>query len=327
MPEIKLPKKSRKTASKSKSITLKPARTQKTASTKPNTQAAVPVQTPQPTQTQPNPLPQQNTQTTTPTPIPKPASAQPASIQPQTPQQNAGWDNWGTNTNDPFSGLGSGYDGQNTGFGMQQPGRQSQRAPQQKRQTPEERVQMIKKIYSEILGREPDTRDINYYKYSTLNEEQIKKQLLTSAEHKDLIKKGREYDKLKNQTDQAKTQAKMLEGQIKDQVEEFKQLNILLNEKNSYIQQLRQIHENTQQKVSSVPQCIQQQQESPTTPTLQQQQADTEDTEDTSQSSDSVTKVPPSPPTATFTDEIPQAKPKSSNRIKEVLTQFLSQFF
>ena len=98
---------------------------------------------------------------------------------------------------------------------------------------------MIEKVYNEILCRKPDTRDINYYKYSTLNEEQIKKQLLASAEHKDMIQKGREYEKLKDRSEQLETRVRMLEGQISDHVEEFRELSNLLQEKNRYIQELR----------------------------------------------------------------------------------------
>ena len=110
---------------------------------------------------------------------------------------------------------------------------------QQKRLTPEERVQMIETVYDEILCRKPDTRDINYYKYSTLNEDQIRKQLIASAEHKDMVKKGREYTKLKEHAEQLETRVKMLEGQLRDHVEEFRELSNLLQEKNRQIQQLR----------------------------------------------------------------------------------------
>ncbi|MBN1618859.1 hypothetical protein JW887_06000 [Candidatus Dojkabacteria bacterium] len=113
-------------------------------------------------------------------------------------------------------------------------------APQQpKRLTPEERVEMIEKVFQEVLSRKPDTRDINYYKYSTLDEDQIKKQLINSTEHKDLLTKGREYEQLKTTADQAQTKSRMLEGKIQDQIEEFRQLNILMQEKNRYIVKLR----------------------------------------------------------------------------------------
>lgn len=112
--------------------------------------------------------------------------------------------------------------------------------PQGKRLSPQERVEMIEKVFNEILGRKPDTRDINYYKYSTMSEEEIKKQLLTGNEHKQLLTDGRDYKKLKDRALQAETRVKVLEGQIKDQVEEFKHLADLLKEKNKHIQELRE---------------------------------------------------------------------------------------
>ncbi|MCK9368457.1 hypothetical protein M0R04_00555 [Candidatus Dojkabacteria bacterium] len=111
---------------------------------------------------------------------------------------------------------------------------------QAKRQSPQERLSMIEKIYADVLGRKPDTRDINYYKYSTLSEEEIREQLLSGNEHKQLIGDGREYKKVKDRALQAETRVKLLEGQIRDQVEEFRQLTNLLNEKNSHIKQLRE---------------------------------------------------------------------------------------
>jgi hypothetical protein len=126
------------------------------------------------------------------------------------------------------------------------------------RKTPQERVEMIKEIYKGILQREPSTRDINYYKYSTLDENQIRKQLITSSEHKDLIKNGNQYKKLKEQTEQLQTRTKMLESQIQDQLDEFKELNILLKEKNHHIQDLRNtLAQQNNLPAKYVPQCIQ----------------------------------------------------------------------
>ncbi len=122
-------------------------------------------------------------------------------------------------------------------WGWNQPG---QTQGQEKRLTPQERVEMIEKVYQEILNRKPDTRDINYYKYSTLSEEEIRKQLITGKEHKQLLDDGKDYKKMKDRAMQAETRVNMLESQIKDQVEEFRHLTELLTEKNQYIQQLRQ---------------------------------------------------------------------------------------
>ncbi len=172
------------------------------------------------------------------------------------PAWGGGYDDWGMD--DPYGGYGNFGGNYGNGFGAPYGSPQGPAGQLPKRLTPEERVQMIEKVYDEILGRKPDTRDINYYKYSTLDEEQIKKQLLASAEHKELMRKGREYDKLKESVDQAQSRAKNFEVQIKDQFEEFKQLNLLLKEKNTYIQKLRAEKEKDSRSTSiSVPQCIQ----------------------------------------------------------------------
>lgn len=150
------------------------------------------------------------------TPAPKPAPPPPV----QTPAPNSG--GW----NDPWGApWGGGQPDGNSGG---------------KRLSPQERVEMIEKVFNEILNRKPDTRDINYYKYSTLSEEEIKKQLLTGNEHKQLLLDGRDYKKLKDRALQAETRVKVLEGQIRDQVEEFRQLTNLLKEKNRHIQEMRE---------------------------------------------------------------------------------------
>lgn len=160
-----------------------------------------------------------NQQTNNATPVasstvvpPKPATPQPV----QPPQQQGWNDPWGSpwQNNDMNSGG--------------------------KRLSPQERVEMIEKIFNEILNRKPDTKDINYYKYSTLSEEEIRKQLLTGNEHKQLLQDGRDYKKLKDRALQAETRVKVLEGQIRDQVEEFKELTTLLKEKNRHIEELRE---------------------------------------------------------------------------------------
>jgi len=121
-------------------------------------------------------------------------------------------------------------------WGQNIPGNQ----PSIKRLTPQERLEMIEKVYMEVLDRRPDTRDINYYKYSTLSEDEIRKQLLSGKEHKQLIAEGRDYKKTKDRAIQGETRVRMLESQIKDQIEEFKQLSNILIEKNRYITQIRE---------------------------------------------------------------------------------------
>lgn len=128
-----------------------------------------------------------------------------------------------------------------------------------KQLTPAERVEMIEKVYQDVLNRKPDTRDINYYKYSTLGENEIIAQLLVGKEHVQLLQDGKDYKKMKDRAEQAETRVKMLEGQIKDQLEEFSSLADLLEEKNRLIQQLRRDQNNPysfQSPKSSIPQFI-----------------------------------------------------------------------
>lgn len=105
---------------------------------------------------------------------------------------------------------------------------------------PNEKVEMIEKLYEEVLGRKADTRDVNYYKYSTLGIDQIREQLILSKEHKELIQDGREYKKMKDRAISAEARVRMLENQIRDQVAEFQQLTNLLKEKNRHIRALRE---------------------------------------------------------------------------------------
>lgn len=121
------------------------------------------------------------------------------------------------------------------------------------RMSPQERIVMIEKVFEEVLGRKPDTRDLNYYKYSTLSEEEILRQLLAGKEHQKLLEDGREYKKLNERATQAETRIKMLEAQNKDQIEEFKQLGTMLKEKNTYIQQLREQLKNPYNMTETVP--------------------------------------------------------------------------
>ncbi len=105
--------------------------------------------------------------------------------------------------------------------------------------SPKERVKIIEKAFNDILCREPDTRDLNYYKYSSMDEKTIRAELLESDEHKKLIQDGREYKKTKNLLEEAKSKINALEGKISDKEESLKQMEILLKEKNLHIEELK----------------------------------------------------------------------------------------
>jgi hypothetical protein len=137
---------------------------------------------------------------------------------------------------------------------------------QSARMSPQERVAMIERVYEEVLGRKPDTRDVNYYKYSTLSENEIRGQLLAGKEHKQLVEDGREFKKMRERATQAETKIKMLEAQNQDQIEEFKHLTKLLKEKNVYIQELREKLKNPYNIIESTPLESAQPQAAQTTP-------------------------------------------------------------
>lgn len=146
--------------------------------------------------------------------------------------------NTDTMYDDPFAQWDNNNDDFGSGWGSSNNfGRSNQKSTT--RLSPEERVQMIERLYEEILGRKAETKDINYYKFSTLNEDEIRKQLLTGKEHKELLANGNEYKSLKERCDEAENQVRLLEAQIKDQIIEFQKLAELLKSKNRYIQELR----------------------------------------------------------------------------------------
>jgi chromosome segregation ATPase len=103
----------------------------------------------------------------------------------------------------------------------------------------EEKVEIIKKAYEEVLDREATRRDINFYKYSQIDEESMKIKLIKTKEHKDLIKLGRKYKQLKEEYDNTLGQLKMYQSKMKDHSEVIREMQTVLDEKNGYITELR----------------------------------------------------------------------------------------
>lgn len=103
----------------------------------------------------------------------------------------------------------------------------------------EDRTKMIKRLYKDVLGREAQTRDINYYKYGTQNEDQIRSQLLKSDEHKEVIKKGRKFDAQTKELEETKTKLQASDSKVLDAHKENETLKIILDQKNAEITRLR----------------------------------------------------------------------------------------
>ncbi len=111
------------------------------------------------------------------------------------------------------------------------------------KQSPLGKSPLVKKLYKQILGREPSSREMAYYKYTLAKKEDITKRLLESEEHKKILEKAQKYPELEETNSKLKSKVLKLESKIKDNEEEFKQLQSLLKEKNATIKELRRTKE------------------------------------------------------------------------------------
>lgn len=99
---------------------------------------------------------------------------------------------------------------------------------------------LVKKIYKQILGREPSSREMAYYKYSSAKKEDIIKKLIEGEEHEEILEKAKKYPELEEDNSKLKSKVLKLKSRINDREEEFKQLRGLLEEKNGTIKELRE---------------------------------------------------------------------------------------
>lgn len=99
---------------------------------------------------------------------------------------------------------------------------------------------VVKKMYKLILGREPSSREMAYYKYSSAQEEDIIKKLLKGDEHKDILEKAQKYPELKEKNTKLKSTVLKLKSKAKDRANEYTELRRLLEEKNEIIINLRE---------------------------------------------------------------------------------------
>lgn len=102
---------------------------------------------------------------------------------------------------------------------------------------------LVKKIYKQILGREPSSREMAYYKYSLAKKEDIIKKLLEGEEHEEILERAKKYPELEETNSKLKSKVLKLKSKIEDNEEEFKQLKNLLKEKNTTIKELRETKE------------------------------------------------------------------------------------
>lgn len=112
----------------------------------------------------------------------------------------------------------------------------ARRSPIKKKNDKEEK---IKKIFELVLGREPSTRELAYYKYSAYETKEIAQELLESEEHSDTIEKGIKYQQLEIDLHKSKSRILKLQSVLDDKEKELEENMKLLNEKNKLIENLR----------------------------------------------------------------------------------------
>lgn len=103
-----------------------------------------------------------------------------------------------------------------------------------------DRVPMIEKVFKEVLGRKPSSRELAYYKYGVIKEDGIRSKLIKSQEHKDLIDSALKLPGVENELKSVRVSEKKLGQKVEDIRLEIVESEKLLNEKNFLIKELRE---------------------------------------------------------------------------------------
>lgn len=102
-----------------------------------------------------------------------------------------------------------------------------------------DKLVVVDKAYELVLGRKPTSRELSFYRYAPMKEEELFKKLLNGEEHKDVVKKGREYPELEEREKLDQSAILKLKHSIEDKQEEFDGMKSMLEEKNREINNLR----------------------------------------------------------------------------------------
>lgn len=108
------------------------------------------------------------------------------------------------------------------------------------RNMPPDRSPMIEKIYNEVLGRKPSSRELSYYKYSAMSEDEIRIKLLQSDEHTSTLEDAKRLKGVEDELRNSQLNEKRLIQRIDDLGKQIDEGQILLDEKSSIISQLRE---------------------------------------------------------------------------------------
>jgi len=108
------------------------------------------------------------------------------------------------------------------------------------RQNLKEREKFIVKIFEIILGREPSSRELSYYKYGEMDKKGMKEELLGGDEHRKIVQDAKENIKLRRKIEILENGKERLENLINDKAVEYRELIRLLRNKNEEIKKLRE---------------------------------------------------------------------------------------
>lgn len=101
--------------------------------------------------------------------------------------------------------------------------------------------QIITALYRSVLGREPDSNALMYYiSQPEINEDAVRKQMVESEEHKNIIEEYKKIGELKKQIEDLKSVDNAKEKTYKDKEIEIGELNKILKHKSEEISKLKE---------------------------------------------------------------------------------------
>ena len=103
-----------------------------------------------------------------------------------------------------------------------------------------DRTDAIEKIFMDALGRKPSSREMAYYKYSPIKEDDIVAKLISSDEHKKIIESALKLPGVQEELKNVRMSEKKLQQQLDDINEEIGEYKKLLSEKDKLINELRE---------------------------------------------------------------------------------------
>jgi len=105
---------------------------------------------------------------------------------------------------------------------------------------PSAKASMIEKIFKEVLGRKPSSRELAYYKYGVMEEEAIRLKLIKSKEHKEILENASKLPNVETELKDVRISERKLNQKIDDIINEIEESEKLLREKNLVIKELRE---------------------------------------------------------------------------------------